>query len=406
LTVRSQKAVMLSAGQPSLNPRLVKEADSLCNAGYDVTVLYCYWNQWGADFDKQLIPTKKWKAIQIGGDPQQTPLVYFFTKALFRFALFVCAVTKGKMLADVAIARPAYLLNREAKKHKGDIFIAHHLGALPAVITASKANNKPCGFDAEDFHRNETSGDINNADVVLKTTIENKYFPQVTYLTASSQQIAAAYEQIFIGLKPAVLLNAFPKSDCKVIDRDGPLKLFWFSQTIGPNRGLDDVVNALQTLNKEYFELHLLGDQLSCNTDFINEILNSGIMVKLHAPIPSDQIITFANQFDIGLALENKAPINRDICLTNKIFTYMQAGLAIIASDTAAQRDFIAKNPTAGNTYPAGHPNAMAAILLDYYNNRPLLTAVKTESLRLGHAQYSWEAESLKFLELVKHTLQ
>ena len=51
------KIVLISPGQPSLNPRLVKEADTLAANGYDVTVLYSYWNDWGAKFDKTLLPT-------------------------------------------------------------------------------------------------------------------------------------------------------------------------------------------------------------------------------------------------------------------------------------------------------------------------------------------------------------
>ena len=396
---------MISGGQPSLNPRLVKEADSLCNAGYDVTVLCCYWNQWGAWFDKQLIPTKKWKAISAAGDPENDKFTYFLSKVFYRIAKYINGVTGGKILADVAVSRAAYFLNRAAKKHKADIYITHHLGALPAAIAASKLHNAPCGFDAEDFHRNETSDDINNPDVILKTAVENKYFPQVSYLTASSRQIAQAYQQIFGGLEPTVLLNVFPKSNCKVTESKGPVKLFWFSQTIGPNRGLNDVISALQMLDAINFELHLLGDTLPGGSDFVTAILSSGITVKLHAPIHPDEIIPFANQFDIGLALENKAPINRDICLTNKIFTYMQAGLAIIASDTTAQEDFVTKNPTIGDTYPAGNAKAMATILSNYYNDRQLLTTAKNEALRLGHEQYNWEVEGIKFLEIVEQTL-
>ncbi|NNU34835.1 glycosyltransferase [Mucilaginibacter sp. S1162] len=83
----------------------------------------------------------------------------------------------------------------------------------------------------------------------------------------------------------------------------------------------------------------------------------------------------------------------------------MQAGLAIIASDTIAQKDFITKNPTIGYTYPAGDVKAMAIILSNYYKDRPFLTVAKNEALRLGHEQYNWEFESIKFLKIVEHTL-
>lgn len=383
----------------------MKEADTLADAGYTVTVLYMYWNAWGADFDQELIGSKKWQAICIGGDPQYKKARYFLSRLIYKLGQTVSRKTKGRFMADIAVARASYFLIREAKKHTADLYIGHNLGALPAAVRAAKANNKPCGFDAEDFHRYENSNDDNNTNVILKTQLENKYIPKLDYLTTSSPQIAIAYGQIFVNSKPTVLLNVFPKSDCTIADTISPLKLFWFSQTIGPNRGLDDIINALKTLDSGCFELNLLGDKSPGTGSFINAIVNSGINLKLHPPIHPDKIITFANQFDIGLAMENKAPTNRDICLTNKIFTYMQAGLAIIASDTTAQTALINKNPTIGHLYPAGDPRAMADILINYYRNRASLINAKNESLRLGQVQYNWEVESIKFLQVVEHTL-
>lgn len=400
-----KKIVFITSGQPSLNPRLVKEADTLADAGYTVTVLYMYWNAWGANFDKELIASKKWKAISVGGDPEYKNIIYLLSRVIYKLAQTINRKTKGRFLASIAITRASYFLIREAKIHAADLYIGHNLGALPATVYAAKINKKPCGFDAEDFHRYENSNNDNNANVILKTRLENKYIPQLNYLTTSSPQIAMAYRQIFVDIKPTDLLNVFPKSNCTVMDTNGPLRLFWFSQTIGPNRGLDDVITALQTLDRTCFELHLLGDQSPGTADFINTIINSDIAVKLHAPIHPDKIIPFANQFDIGLALENKIPINRDICLTNKIFTYMQAGLAIIASDTTAQKAFINNNPTIGHLYPAGDPKALADILSNFYKNGTSLLKAKKESLRLSHERYNWEFESLKFLKIVEDTL-
>ncbi|MES2807887.1 MAG: glycosyltransferase [Bacteroidota bacterium] len=399
----AKKIVLVSSGQPSLNPRLVKEADALADAGYAVTVIHTYWNAWGADFDKQLLPGKKWKAICVGGDPNENKIPYFFSRLINKIA------TKGKRSAwaGIAIARPAYFLIREAKKHKADLYIGHNLGALPAVVAAAETHNKPCGFDAEDFHRNETSDDANNADVMLKSHIEDKYLPRLSYFSTSSQQIAAAYKQLYPALNPVVLLNVFP-SDNSVADKrvsTGPLKLLWFSQTIGANRGLQDAVEALQLLNKLNFELHILGSKLHSNAAFINYLSNSGINLKFHEPVPPQQLITFATQFDIGLALEPGFAVNNNLALSNKIFTYMQAGLAIIASDTAAQQDMLSKNPTIGYVYPKGNATALAAILSDYDNNRQQLAHNQTQALRLARDQYNWETESKKFLAVVEQTL-
>ncbi|HTK22188.1 MAG TPA: hypothetical protein VL442_21865, partial [Mucilaginibacter sp.] len=199
--------LLISTGQPSLNPRLVKEADVLAHAGYNVIVLYSYWNNWGTELDKHLIPSKRWKAVRIGGDPQQQPLIYFLSRFIHKLAKIINRKTRGKLFPGLALARSAYFLSLAAKKSKADLYIGHNLGALPVVVEAAKKHKKPCGFDAEDFHRNEVSDVIDNPDVVLKSCIEEIYLPQVDYLSTSSPLISEAYKKIFPAKQPVTILN-------------------------------------------------------------------------------------------------------------------------------------------------------------------------------------------------------
>ena len=64
--VIAKKILIITTGQPSLNPRMVKEADALSAAGHEVEVLYQYWNEWASEMDASLLKTKKWKATRIG----------------------------------------------------------------------------------------------------------------------------------------------------------------------------------------------------------------------------------------------------------------------------------------------------------------------------------------------------
>jgi glycosyltransferase involved in cell wall biosynthesis len=404
----NKKIVLISSGQPSLNPRLVKEADSLTDNGYDVTVLYAYWNSWGTEIDKKLLPLKRWKAVCIGGDPDQKPITFFLSRLIHKLSLAVIKRTGNNFLARFAIARSSFFLLREAQKYKAQLYIGHNLGALPAAVQAAKKHNKLCGFDAEDFHRYETSDNPNDKEVALKTYIENKYIPQTNYLSASSPQIAYAYHQLFPGKDPVVLLNVFPKTaDFKQVNlnRSGPVKLFWFSQTIGANRGIEDIVNALQLVEAGHFELHLLGDHQPQTISFINELNICKAKIYYNTPIMPDALVEFASQFDIGLALEDKIPYNRDICLTNKIFTYMQAGLGIIASDTTAQKELMSKFPETGNVYKKGEVTMLAQSLEYYFHNRDALHKAKKASFETAHNKLNWEKESEKFLALIENTL-
>ncbi|WP_344848887.1 hypothetical protein [Pedobacter jeongneungensis] len=405
----SYHIVLISSGQPSLNPRLVKEADSLKEAGYTVTVIYQYWNEWGTALDMQLLQTKKWKSIRVGGDPSAAKFVYLKSRIRQKLAMKLSNILGfGFGFAETAITRCLTEQTNFAQSIKADLYIAHNLGALPAAVSASKKNKAKCGFDAEDFHRYEVTNNKTSLDYKIKKYIEDKYLAQVDYLTTSSPLISAAYQECYPQLKPITLLNVFPQQHISMVDHtDKPLQLFWFSQTIGSARGLETVIDVINHLDELAFELHLLGNHDVEIIETFNSRLKSAKKSKIfyHRPIPADEIFKFASQFDIGLATELSYPENRDICLTNKIFTYVQAGLAIIATDTSAQSQLLENYPHMGDTYENGNIEALKKLLTLYANHREKLAARKKQALTYGNEKLNWNLEQQTFLELVANTL-
>ena len=75
------------------------------------------------------------------------------------------------------------------------------------------------------------------------------------------------------------------------------------------------------------------------------------------------ELLPEAAKYDIGLCLELRTPLNRDICITNKIFLYMLAGLGVVASRTRGHEDVMRLSPEAGFLYPSGDAAALAGIL-------------------------------------------
>jgi hypothetical protein len=398
------KIVIITSGQPALNPRLVKEADALVESGHEVTVIYAYWNQWGKKFNEILLAKRSWTAICAGGDPEFHKSVYFVSKIVFKLSKLISLLSGQRLLPDWAIGRPAPFLSRMAAKQVADLYIGHNLAALPATVNAAKKHNRPCGFDAEDFHRYEISSDVSHPDVLLKSYIENRYMTELQYLTASSPPIGESYRQLFPMLDPKIVRNVFPKSNLRpkpVMSRTMPVKLFWFSQTLGSQRGLQDVVGALAQLPRNNFELHLLCDQPAYTLPFRDQLVGSGINIRFYDPLPADQIIAFAAQFDVGLATEPGFSINNDLALSNKLFTYVQAGLLVIATATTAQKAFIEQYPNLGLLYPAGDKPALIKLLSHIEQNRLALAAAQQASLTLAHTELNWETEKYAFLTAI-----
>ncbi|WP_113654019.1 glycosyltransferase family protein [Pedobacter namyangjuensis] len=408
-----KKIVLVTSGQPSLNPRLVKEADALSTEGFDVIVLYQYWNEWGTLADAELLQSKTWKAICVSGSPNKQIIRYFISRYLHRIGQLLIryfGIRNG--IAELAIKRNVFGLVKKAKSIKADLYIGHNLGALPAIVAASKKYGSKCGFDAEDFHRQEQTDDIKSEAFQLAKFIEDKYLLQISYFSAASPLIAQVYQNLYPNLRPIVINNVFPSRFLQKQNSspEKAMRLFWFSQTVGKKRGLEDVILAIGKLQNANISFTILGkiDDHTKNyfLKFANQASLSVKQLEFVEPISPDEIFHFAKNFDIGLALETGFCKNNNIALSNKLFTYLTSGLAVIASETDAQKAFIAKNTSVGFSYPIGDSNALANLILEFDINRDLLAQTKQNALSLAATQLNWELESITFLDTVKSVLK
>ncbi len=381
----------------------------MAEAGFDVYVVYSYWTEWAWQADKILFKEVKWKPILAGGSPFEDKITYFFSRVRVKlFGFIVRNITLQYGIAEIAKGRTYPNLVKIAKSIKADLYIAHVQAALPAAVNAAKINNAKCGFDAEDFHRNEVTDDVGDLDYKVARFIDDKYLPHVNYLSTSSPYISAAYHDLYKDISPVTILNVFP-IDKRVPKPQAPavaaIKLFWFSQTVSAARGISDCISALKMINNQGIELHLLGYADMETKQQLATLAGDSFKLVFHDPIAPDEIIRFASAFDIGLAMEDSIPYNRDICLTNKIFTYMQAGLTIIASDTTAQKGLMGEYPETGKVYENRNVQSLAQAIAYYAANRDELYAAKKASYNTARSKLNWESESEKFLALVNKTL-
>jgi hypothetical protein len=140
-----------------------------------------------------------------------------------------------------------------ASRYQADLYVAHYTGALAAAVPAAKKNHCLVAFDAEDFE----SGYYNNdngpqAIDLLIERLERKYLPACSFVTAASPGIAAAYMTKYGIPMPTSILNVFSLAErpqqFRMTVAKGPMRLYWFSQTVGLGRGLEDVIRAMGKL--------------------------------------------------------------------------------------------------------------------------------------------------------------
>ena len=182
------------------------------------------------------------------------------------------------------------------------------------------------------------------------------------------------------------------------------LRVYWFSQTIGPGRGLEDAVLALGRAGVAA-HLALRGRPQVGYLDALTALAAAHAprveLVHL-APAPPDTMVDCARGYDVGLALEQMTPLNRQLCLTNKAFTYILAGMAVAITDTPGQHALGVDLGRAAALVPAGDVDALAAAFARWARDPAELDCAKrtawTAATRRWHWEHRWSGARLPTL--------
>jgi hypothetical protein len=278
-------------------------------------------------------------------------------------------------------------LRAAARALPADLTIVHN--EIPHWIGCDllKAGRKVAA-DFEDWHTEDLMPvDRRGRPLGAMREIERTLLQRAAYVSTTSAALSAALAQRYAARPPAVITNSFP---LQPDPRSGPLgrppAFFWFSQTIGPG--------LLGHVRPGYDSqlLGLLPESFRARVSFL----------PLVPPAALPGVIA---RHDIGLALEQPAIVNRDLTITNKILQYLNAGLAVIASDTAGQREVLAHAPDAGLLLAAGGPAALGAQLDGLLADHRRLEKMAAAARRAAETRYSWEIEAPRLCALVDAAL-
>ena len=393
---------LITAHHVSVQPRIVREADTLSAAGFVVRVVARQTDPELCALDFKLLESRPWQMEAVtlvrNGDSHQKWLkeavATEFSKKLFEVGL------RSQSLAARAYVRGATQLADLAAAQSADWYIAHTQAALPAAALAARRWHARLGFDCEDL-----LAEMGSDPPELVQTIESTYLQQCDYISVPSTAIAKRLTEQYPINEPTVLYNVFPaKLASSLLNPgarrlDGPLKLHWFGQTIGSGRGLEHVIEAAKELN-ERVEFHLRGRlSESYRAELLSLADGNNISLIFHPLVPHDELINSLDQFHVGIASEVTENEGYARTVTNKIFSYLLAGLAIAASATQGQREIMEQTPKAGFIY--ADPDQLAAGLKRFAHDREALRQAQIESWKVAREKFCWDVEQEKLLSVL-----
>ncbi len=394
------RILFISTHNLATNPRLVKEIELALANGFSVEVVCFIFRNWSYAINEQMIErlsllSVSFHCIEAGREAKMQWLQSVCKEKLYRFISNFIGI-KDAALAT-AVSRRNYLLLKALKKVKqADWVIGHNPGALWATQVAADKLQCRAGFDVEDYHPGE-----GHQVQVQKLTLQlmQELLPKMDYVTFASPLIKEAVKKDLQGrgLNGFTVLNYFPGNEFVQPETNitGPLKLVWFSQNINEGRGLELILPSIKKMGAA-LELHLYGN---VNEIFSQRYLTGANNIFLHGAISQQQLHKELAKYDVGLALEVSVDYNRTLVITNKLLSYLQAGLYVLASNTTAQQQFMQAHPEHGIVTDITDAGCL---------QKSLDTLIEQKKvIRSGHQQryiyfkkYGWENESSILLKL------
>jgi glycosyltransferase involved in cell wall biosynthesis len=386
--------LFLTSANMASNPRCLKEIRLLQPGTIKVTVVAFDLHNWTdekeAEINKELgdVTFHYLESLRYDLGP------WLFSSLLERTArLFLPVLSRSTFWPAMAVNKRGWLLLRWVRRTtiKPDLVIAHNPPAFYAAATLGTKENIPYALDVEDFHPGEGNDKRQQSAV---TVLMRRLYKRAAYISYASPLIQRSCERLLPAERPPsfVVNNVFPSRDFRYSSREdgAKLKIVWFSQFVDYGRGLEKIFPALDR-HSEKIELSLIGAK---REPFYERELKDRDYIRCIPSLSQRQLHEELGQYDVGLALEDgTADLNRNVCLTNKIWSYLQAGLYIVATDTEAQQLFLTEYARHG-VCTSLSPDAFGDTLSRLLANKDDVFAGRQQRFD-SVASAGWENESL-----------
>ena len=381
---------------------MVKAADALHEAGYLVRVVCTSSLSSHVALDQDLLRGREWQVTSLrydrAGAFARAAASGVAQRAADRAVRVLGAARAPLPLVAQAFGRMHASLRAAAASEPADLYYGGTAGALAATALAARSRRVPYALDLEDFHSAEHDDSPQGAHAgALIERLERELFPDAVFLTAGSEAMADAYA-LARGRRPRAINNVFPlpaAAPDPTPSAGSGLRVYWFSQTIGPGRGLEDAVYAAG-MSGVPIELHLRGSEAAGYVKSLRALAQRAapkLVIMQHSAEPPDSMIEVCRRerYDVGLALEQANVFSRAVCLTNKGFTYLAAGLAVAFTDTPGQRPLAEDLGEGAFLAPPGDTAALAAGFARWANDKALLGRAKQAAWEGARRRWHWD---------------
>ncbi len=300
-----------------------------------------------------------------------------------------------------------------------DIYHAHEVSALLACYIAARLRRTPIIFDAHEmplFERplselGRSRRWLRKLLVVLLAHIVPRCAGIITVSPPIVEEIRRRYGVPEVALiRNVPEYRAVPKSNRlrQYLGFKPEVRIALYQGFLQPNRGLDRLVRAAAFLAQDIVIVMMGKNRGTTQAQLEALIASEGVAdrVKIIPPVPYDELLDWTASADIGLNVASSDySLNVRYFLPNKLFEYLMAGLPVLTSPLEAMVDVI-KTHDAGQVLPSLEPAAIGEAINSMLADPVGLAHMRSNALEATRNEFYWEKESVKLICLYQDILQ
>ena len=288
-----------------------------------------------------------------------------------------------------------------------EYYHGHDLYTLPIATSAKKRFGGKAIYDSHELFTE--IGSFTKTEKWAYTKLERNLFPQADVSITVNKTIAEELAKRYGVCEPTVIMNCPPKLITEATSSENLLlkkvgiegdnrKVVLYQGGFSKGRGLDNLILANHHLENTVMiymgwgafepELKKLAEREGL----------TGLKVHFTGPVDQSVLLNYTRCADVGVIPYQFVSLNNYYCSPNKLFEYMNAHIAIVASDFPELKRVI-KGYQVGDVFDPESPEDIARSIMNVVSDEAKLTRIKQNTFK-GAEVFNWENESKKLVDL------
>jgi len=360
-----KKVIMLLSNPFKPDPRVYKEAKSLVNNGYDVTVLA--WDRECKYPKKEVIDEIKIERIRLKAPYGKITLfIYLYFWWIYEFLFLI--------------------------KNKYDIVHACNFDTLLPALIASKLKRKKIIFDIFDFYGKMLPPSLSKFSYIL-TKLERFFIGYVNAVIIPDKD--RKREINYLNRKIVVIMNTPLDIEKKKLEKKNIKFQIFYAGLIARERGLENMIKAIE--DSDDIELIIAG--FGRDEEILIPLFKRSKNVEYIGRLPYEKVLEMTMKSDLLFALYDTEIENNKYASPNKLFEAMMCGKPIIVNkDTTMSK--IVKKWNCGLVVPYNNIEKIKESILKIKNDPNLKIELGKNGRRAYGEEYNWKIMEKRLLDL------